>query len=111
VGRQSVFSGKQQPLPSRCSGKILPPQREKPILSACKGGLMRFLNPDKTAVMDHSAAVASAVAWLGNRYLLATPVRRLTHLEGAVTHTASRRAPRVDPARPQFQPRRALQFT
>ena len=42
---------------------------------------MRFLNPDKTAVMDHNAAVASAVAWLGNRYLLAMPVRRLTHLE------------------------------
>jgi hypothetical protein len=42
---------------------------------------MRYLNPDKTAVMDHSAAVASAVAWLGNRYLLATPVRRLTDLE------------------------------
>jgi hypothetical protein len=31
--------------------------------------------------MDHSAAVASAVAWLGNRYLLATPVKRLTDLE------------------------------
>ena len=42
---------------------------------------MRFLNSDKTAVIDHSAAVASAVAWLGNRYLLAMPVKRLTHFE------------------------------
>ena len=39
---------------------------------------MRFLNPDKTAIMDHNAAVASAVAWLGSRYLLATPARKLT---------------------------------
>jgi hypothetical protein len=42
---------------------------------------MRFLNPDKTAVMDHNAAVASAVAWLGNRYLLARPTRRLIDTE------------------------------
>ena len=42
---------------------------------------MRCLNPDRTAVMDHSAAVAGAVAWLGSRYLLATPVKRLTDLE------------------------------
>lgn len=28
--------------------------------------------------MDYSAAVASAVAWLGNRYLLARPAGRLT---------------------------------
>jgi hypothetical protein len=42
---------------------------------------MRYLNPNKTAVMDHNAAVADAVAWLGNRYLLATPARRLTQLE------------------------------
>jgi hypothetical protein len=42
---------------------------------------MRFLNPDKTAVMDHNAAVASAVAWLGNRYLLARPTRRLIEIE------------------------------
>jgi hypothetical protein len=39
---------------------------------------MRFLNPDKTAVMNHNAAVASAVAWLGSRYLLATPARKMT---------------------------------
>jgi hypothetical protein len=41
---------------------------------------MRMLNPmsDKNAVMDYSAAVASAVAWLGNRYLLARPAGRLT---------------------------------
>jgi hypothetical protein len=42
---------------------------------------MRFLNPsDKTAAMDYSSALASAVAWLGNRYLLAMPAKRLTHL-------------------------------
>jgi hypothetical protein len=33
------------------------------------------------ATMDYNAAVASAVAWLGNRYLLATPVRRLPDVE------------------------------
>jgi hypothetical protein len=33
---------------------------------------------DKAAVMDYSTAVASAVAWLGHRYLLARPARRLT---------------------------------
>jgi hypothetical protein len=40
---------------------------------------MRFLSPrsDKNAVMDYSAAVASAVEWLGNRYLLARPAGRL----------------------------------
>ena len=41
---------------------------------------MRFLSPssDKNSVMDYSAAVASAVEWLGNRYLLARPAGRLT---------------------------------
>jgi hypothetical protein len=41
---------------------------------------MRFLSPrsDKNAVMDYSAAVASAVEWLGSRYLLARPAGRLT---------------------------------
>ena len=41
---------------------------------------MRMLSPgsDKNTVMDYSAAVASAVAWLGNRYLLAKPAGRLT---------------------------------
>jgi hypothetical protein len=40
---------------------------------------MRFVNSsDKTAVMDYSAALASAVAWLGHRHLLARPVARLT---------------------------------
>jgi hypothetical protein len=34
-----------------------------------------------TAVVDYSAALASAVAWLGNRYLLAKPARRLTAVE------------------------------
>ena len=33
------------------------------------------------AIMDYNAAVASAVAWLGNRYLLATPIRRLPDVE------------------------------
>jgi hypothetical protein len=45
---------------------------------------MRYLNPsDKSAAMDYSSALASAVAWLGNRYLLALPAKRLTHLERA----------------------------
>jgi hypothetical protein len=60
---------------------------------------MRFLNSDKTAVMDHSGAVASAVEWLGNRYLLASPVSRLTHLEGAVPSSPPRRGSRLDLAR------------
>jgi len=43
---------------------------------------MRFLNPsDKTAAMDYGSALASAVAWLGNRYLLARPAKRLTVVE------------------------------
>jgi len=33
------------------------------------------------ANIDYSAAVASAVAWLGNRYLLSTPARRLHEFE------------------------------
>jgi hypothetical protein len=56
---------------------------------------MRFLNSDKTAVMDHTAAVATAVEWLGNRYLLASPVSRLTHADSMLT-TPPRRVPRVD---------------
>jgi len=32
----------------------------------------------KTVALDYSAALASAVAWLGSRYLLATPARKLT---------------------------------
>jgi hypothetical protein len=43
---------------------------------------MRYLNPfDKNAVMDYGSALDSAVAWLGDRYLLARPVNRLTHAE------------------------------
>jgi len=57
---------------------------------------MRFLNSDKTAVLDHGAAVASAVAWLGNRYLLASPVRRLTQVDRAVPTPPPRRVSRVD---------------
>jgi hypothetical protein len=47
------------------------------------GGVVRFLNQasGKPAVMDYSAALASAVAWLGNRYLLARPAKRLTDFE------------------------------
>jgi hypothetical protein len=59
---------------------------------------MRFLNSDKTAVMDHSAAVATAVEWLGNRYLLASPVSRLTHVDSMPT-APPRKVPRVDLAR------------
>jgi hypothetical protein len=57
---------------------------------------MRFLNSDKTAAIDHSAAIASAVAWLGNRYLLASPVRRLTHVDRAVPTSPPHRVTRVD---------------
>ncbi len=43
---------------------------------------MRFLNPsDKPTAMDYSSALATAVAWLGNRYLLAMPAKRLTYFE------------------------------
>jgi hypothetical protein len=43
---------------------------------------MRFRPiPVNIASIDYSAAVASAVAWLGNRYLLATPARRLPEVE------------------------------
>lgn len=57
---------------------------------------MRFLNPsDKTAAMDYGSALAGAVAWLGNRYLLARPAKRLTVVEPyAATLTAAPSAPR-----------------
>jgi hypothetical protein len=43
---------------------------------------MRFLNPsDKTAALDYGAALANAVAWLGDRYLLARPAKRLPQVE------------------------------
>ena len=43
---------------------------------------MRFLNSsDKTAAMDYGSALASAVAWLGDRYLLARPVKRLAQVK------------------------------
>jgi len=56
---------------------------------------MRFLNPsDKTAAMDYSSALASAVAWLGNRYLLAMPAKRLTALQRCTANlTAAPSAP------------------
>lgn len=58
---------------------------------------MRFLSPrsDKTVVMDYTAALASAVAWLGHRYLLARPAERLTHLESCSANlTAAPSVPR-----------------
>jgi hypothetical protein len=56
---------------------------------------MRFLNPyDKTAAMDYGSALASAVAWLGNRYLLASPARRLTHLERCSANLTAPSIPR-----------------
>jgi hypothetical protein len=57
---------------------------------------MRFLNPtDKTAAMDYNSALASAVAWLGNRYLLAMPAKRLTHFERCNADLAT--APSIPP--------------
>lgn len=57
---------------------------------------MRFLNPsDKTAAMDYNLALASAVAWLGNRYLLAMPAKRLTHFERCKADLAT--APSIPP--------------
>lgn len=48
---------------------------------------MGFLNSShKTGVMDYSAALANAVAWLGHRYLLARPVGRLTPEEKRPVH-------------------------
>jgi hypothetical protein len=58
---------------------------------------MQFLNPsDKAVAMDYGSALASAVAWLGNRYLLASPARRLTPSD------AYRRGPASLPDRPCF---------
>jgi hypothetical protein len=50
---------------------------------------MRFLRPSSvnSTGMDYSAAVASAVAWLGNRYILATPVPRLTDAERSIARS------------------------
>jgi hypothetical protein len=61
---------------------------------------MRFLNPsDKTAAMDFSAARDSAVAWLGSRYLLARPVKRLTPDERCSSNlTAAPSVPRRSPS-------------
>jgi hypothetical protein len=57
---------------------------------------MRFLNPtDKTAAMDYSSARATAVAWLGNRYLLAMPAKRLTGLQRCTANLTT--APGVPP--------------
>lgn len=44
---------------------------------------MRFLRSGSVSYTgtDYSAAVASAVAWLGSRYLLAIPAPRLNRIE------------------------------
>ena len=59
---------------------------------------MRFLSQIsvKTAAMDYSGAVANAVAWLGNRYLLARPAKRLTPDERRSADLAAVRSVRVD---------------
>jgi hypothetical protein len=51
------------------------------------------------AVMDYSAAVARAVAWLGNRYLLATPTRPFPEGERYITRPHGREWLRA-PTRP-----------
>jgi hypothetical protein len=56
---------------------------------------MRFLNPSDRTAMDYSSALASAVAWLGNRYLLAMPAKRLTQLEPCSANPTT--APSVSP--------------
>jgi hypothetical protein len=62
---------------------------------------MRFLNPsDKTTAMDYSSALATAVAWLGNRYLLAMPAKRLTYFESCKTNLTT--APSVPPRARSF---------
>jgi hypothetical protein len=78
-GRCDAESGKNLPLRRRSIDET----DGKPcFITEDIGGLMRFLNPsDKTAAMDYNSALASAVAWLGNRYLLAMPAKRLTHFE------------------------------
>jgi hypothetical protein len=40
-----------------------------------------------TWVIDYSAARDRAIRWLGDRYLLATPVRRTTSLGAVPPHT------------------------
>jgi hypothetical protein len=49
--------------------------------------------------IDYSAAVATAVAWLGNRYLLATPARRLPGVEHHIDQPYRRAWPSA-PTRP-----------
>ena len=56
---------------------------------------MRFLAPpdkdkalDRQSALDYGSAVAQAVAWLGDRYLLATPVRRLADLKRGKTEVS-----------------------
>jgi hypothetical protein len=46
---------------------------------------------DEAAEMAYTAALADAVAWLGNRYLLARPVKRLAHPERCDTRARDKR--------------------
>jgi hypothetical protein len=80
-------SGTHRPTFAAQSGKILPLGSDEGL----KGDFMQFLNPsDKTAATDYGSALAGAVAWLGNRYLLASPARRLTHHDRfTANHTAA----------------------
>jgi hypothetical protein len=59
------------------------PRRQAVAAAAARSGNILPLHGEYTAHqrMDYSAALANAVEWLGNRYLLARPVKRLTHLE------------------------------
>ena len=49
------------------------------------------------ANIDYSAAVASAVAWLGNRYLLSAPARRLPEVERHIDQPHRRVWPSAPP--------------
>lgn len=54
---------------------------------------MRQMSNDqrmKEWVVDYSAARARAIAWLGNRYLLATPVKRRHGSVAATTGVSAR---------------------
>jgi hypothetical protein len=59
------------------------PRRQAVAAAAAQSGNFLPLHDQYIAHqrMDYSAALANAVAWLGNRYLLARPVKRLTDLE------------------------------
>jgi len=64
---------------------------------------MRFLRQTSVSYTgtDYSAAVASAVAWLGNRYLLAIPAPRLSGIECSAASDEASLSPQTEfwPAR------------